>query len=270
MKKVLIPALILFFGLTLAWQTDAATWQDKYHFPEPYMAGGCIMVNLRSEADATHVYTLNPDNTYYLNYEYRQRWSRNARCDELQFHVDHNTTRERLVSWLNSVASDWYKNIGSSHFKNQTVSTTKNEWFYIDSAGAHRIPDWLTSLSWGLLIQDKLTIEATMTGLFYKNVTIAPPLQFNDGQYASKITAIWKNGDRDFSTLPVRLADVLEGYTYGYPKIFTSCPSPCGSPTDRNCGSLLDWRWTYSNLNFGTCPASDKIEDWRNGDTEAF
>ncbi|MFA6272082.1 MAG: hypothetical protein WC693_03160 [Patescibacteria group bacterium] len=270
MKKALILSVTLFLLLLPASRPLKATPYLDSYFDEITAGDNCTLVNTPAEADATHVYTLNPDYTKLLAVEYPAFWERQARCDELQFHVDHNTPKARLSSWLLTTAQSWLQNISTSHYKNQTVSTSRDEWFFINESGAHRIPDILTGWSWGLLGEDYLKISPRLTDSFYNSVTIGSPLQFNDGQYAEKIRAIWKNGDRNFDTLPTRLGTSLSGYTYGYPKLFTSCPSSCGSPTDRHCGNLLDWRWFQSNQGYRTCPDQNDLDAWRYGSSETF
>jgi len=255
MKKTLLFTAIAVLGLiVIAQKTDAATYLDPTDPTQSYQAGDCAMVSTRVEATGGKVYTLNPDHTKLLNTAYHEYWDRNARCDELQFHVDHGTTLARLRTWLGEVAVGWYKNVGATHFKNQTISTSRHEWFYIDEDGAHRIPDWLTALSWGLLIEDRLSIWPVNTNNFYNNVTIAEPLYFSDGHYADKISGIWKNNDRDFSLLPSRLAEEIETVVR-QSNAFTACTFSWysafpGNPWD----NLLDWSWMLHNSG---CPLAD-------------
>jgi len=143
MKKIIvISAVAVFLFVLSAHSSAASTWKSPYApFTDDLKAGNCTLVNTVAEKDSTHVYTLNPDNTYNLNWAYWERWRRNARCDELQFHVDHSTPISRLNSWLDEVAYGWYADIGNTHFKGQTVSTSRHEWFFVDQNGIHRIPD---------------------------------------------------------------------------------------------------------------------------------
>lgn len=247
MKKYIFLFAVIILLFT-ALPAKAGTYRDPYTLKWGYKAGDCTMVDTRSEADATHVYTLNPDNTVQLNSSYVGYWNRNARCDELQFHIDHNTSLTKLRSWLGGIATGWFKKIGATHFRHQTVSTLRNEWFYIDEQGAHRISDWLTGLSWGLLIDDRISIALPLTDAFYNNVTISTPLKFNDGRYKTKIYNIWKNGSRNYSGLPSRLKTEIKNMINRdelYGSIFEKCSffSDHGDPrTD-----LLDWSWMLSN-----------------------
>jgi len=271
MKRISISFIVaaVVFIITVG-TAHAAVWQNPGNPSQNYVVGDCTMVTTRAEADGTHVYTVNPDHTYNLNAQYFLYWSRNARCDELQFHVDHNTTISRLKTWLGSVATGWYQNIGTTHFKNSTISTLRHEWFFVKDNQIHRIPDLLTALSWGLLDDDRFSVPAPLTDTFYNNVSVGTPLNFNDGPNAAKIRAIWKNGNRDFTSLPARLAAEISAYTYGYSKIFSSCPSSCLNPTDRSCGALMDWRWTYSNAGYQSCPVGGLELDWRMENSETF
>ncbi len=259
MKRVwLALAVGVSVTLVFAGSASAGTYLSPYApYEDGYKAGDCTMVTTRGEADATHVYTLNPSNTVNLNLSYLYYWGRNARCDELQFHVDHNTSIARLNSWLKSVVVDWFKNIGTTHYNNQTVSTTWSnghgyEWFLVRDGAIHRIPDWLTALSWGLLMNDRLSIPVGVHEEFYDNAPLGAPVSFNDGPYATKIRSIWQNGDRDFSTLPASLATEINSFLSGGGGrsgnwgVFTSCSYQFSWSSDPY-GVLLDWSWMLRN-----------------------
>ncbi|PIY95469.1 MAG: hypothetical protein COY66_06760 [Candidatus Kerfeldbacteria bacterium CG_4_10_14_0_8_um_filter_42_10] len=248
MKKIIIifAAAVFLFVLSIQ-QSAAGTYIDPQTGHDDYAAGNCIMVTTRAEADNNHVYTLNPDNTIMLNFYYSAYWSRNARCDELQFHVDHNTTGAVLINWLDSVARSWYDNIGSSHYKHQTVSTSRHEWFFVNEDGIHRIPDWLTALSWGLLINDRYSIPANHTTDFYDSVTIGAPLNFSEGQYADKIHDIWLEGDDDYSTLPERIEEEIN-LVKAQANVFNTCTFSWYSAYPGNpWRNLFDWTWMLHN-----------------------
>lgn len=243
--------MYLAFGLLALFPAavQAGTYLDGQGNPLTVGFNDCIMVDTMAEADTTHIYTLNPDNTNNLDLYYNRYWGRSARCDELQFHIDHNTPIYRLRDWLNGVANSWYQNIGATHYNHQTVSTARHEWFYIDENGAHRIPDWLTAMSWGLLIKDRLSIPIDVTDLFYNNVTFTAPMQFNDGQFADEIYSLWKENNPDYSTLPKTMQTEIDGFIDGSSSMFDagifrdcSLAWPRGAYQD-----LLDWRWMLSN-----------------------
>ena len=61
MKTLLITAF-LGAGLLFGWHAQAATY-PSYDGKTPVKVADCILVTTRAEADSTHVYTLNPDNT---------------------------------------------------------------------------------------------------------------------------------------------------------------------------------------------------------------
>lgn len=209
----------------------------------PLTVAGCTLVNTAAEEDSTHVYTLNPDHTVLLNGSYFDHWQRNARCDELQFHVNHNTTRTRLRVWLRDIAYAWYNNIGNTHFNNQTVSTGDYEWFFVQNGTLRRIPDILTAWSWGLLINDRITIPREHTDDFYNLVTMEAPLNFSDGQYVDDINGVWKDGIRDYSSLPSKLAEDIQSQISGK-MIFETCTYSSGTSPYR---ALLDWGWMLRN-----------------------
>ncbi|MFA6392248.1 MAG: hypothetical protein WCW66_05915 [Patescibacteria group bacterium] len=250
MKKISFGIAICAFVLfQLSQPAQAKIWRSPSYPYGDLVVGHCILVDTISEADDTHVYTLNPDNTTAINFEYYEHWNRNARCDELQFHVDHNTPIIRLREWLRGVAIGWYQNIGTSHFKNQTVSTPSHEWFFIDEAGAHRIPDWLTALSWGLLMYDRISIGLPVSGDFHKYVKFSTPLNFGDGNYADKVSSIWLENDTDYSTLPNRLVEEInrKDADSSYPVLGNGvCTYPGTYPGDPY-RALLDWGWMLRN-----------------------
>lgn len=249
-KTLLFMSLVGLVGLVGAKPAEAKTYLDPYSFEEGYSAGKCVMVDTRSEADSTHVYTLNPDNTVKLNQAYWRRWGRGARCDELQFHIDHNTPVLRLELWLDSVAYDRYANIGGTHFESQTVSTSRHEWFLVKNGVLHRIPDWLTALSWGLLINDRFSIPDVHEIKFYNLVTIGEPLSFNQGSYFKKINAIWSQGSRDYSKLPSGLQDEVRDRL----SLFTDCTFGYRYGFNNTYRVLLDWTWMLRNPD---CPLAD-------------
>lgn len=243
-----LSLFILVQFLFSAGQISAKEWPDPNNpYTQPYKVGKCVLVDTKSEMDSKHVYTLNPDYAGKIGKEYQSRWLRDARCDELQFHIDRNTSLSRLNLWLDNIAAGWYKNIGKTHFKNKTVSTTKSEWFYVDGQGMHRIPDWLTGLSWGLIIGDRISIPVAHTDAFYKNAPISSALRFEDGKYAKKIKSIWKNNNRDFSNLPksmdkeitlvLKEANVFEACGFSW---YSAYP---GNPWK----ALLNWDWMKRN-----------------------
>ncbi|XOU94191.1 MAG: hypothetical protein ACNFW9_05095 [Candidatus Kerfeldbacteria bacterium] len=249
MKKIIFLALIGILIILIP-SVNAGTWNRISNgTATPIVIGDCTLIDTLAEADSTHVYTLNPDHTSDLNSRYVSYWSRNARCDELQFHVDHSTSISRLNLWLDGVSKGWLDNIGSTHYNNQTVSTLNHEWFFIENGVARRIPDVLTGWSWGFLVEDRLSIYQTQ--YFYDNVTIGAPVDFNEGQYAEKIHSIWKDDDSDFSFLPARLAEQIQYYydSTGITEsgnLFERCNY--GTTTPGNPMTiLLDWSWMLNN-----------------------
>ncbi|MCH7492617.1 hypothetical protein IID19_03445 [Patescibacteria group bacterium] len=223
---------------------------------------GCTLVTTPAEADSSNVYTLNPDHTILLNNSYFTYWGRNARCDELQFHVDHSTSISRLNSWLKSVVRGWFSDIGNTHYANQTVSTLNHEWFFIKEGVARRIPDILTSWSWGLLVGDRISIPRAVQADFYELVTIGAPMEFSGGQYSEKINSIWMDGNRDYSSLPESMSTIIDKFVES---------KFAGSPTDggifERCTyaslysgdpwrALLDWSWMARNVGCALAPTA--------------
>lgn len=240
MKKLfLFSAILVGLGLVaLAQPAEADTYPSK--------AGDCWLVDQRSEADSTHVYTLNHAHTIELNMLYYENWRRNARCDELQFHVDHNTSKERLDLWLKEVAWGWYQNIGVTHFNHQTVSTSRHEWFYIDESGAHKILDWPTQMSWGMLLGDRISIPTSHTEAFYDYVTIGAPLSYTEGTYFSEVQEIWDGGIvvESSETIPQVLLDEINDLGFGaYGLFLYKYPVQIGTFARGGYAKLLDFNY---------------------------
>ncbi|PIY95913.1 MAG: hypothetical protein COY66_05650 [Candidatus Kerfeldbacteria bacterium CG_4_10_14_0_8_um_filter_42_10] len=237
--------------------TLASTWKSpNYPYTDDLKIGNCTLINTIAEKDATHIYTLNPGFTVQLNSAYINYWNRNARCDELQFHVDHNTSLTTLNNWLGQIAVSWYKNISATHLNHQTISTSRHEWFYIDENGVHRIPDILTAWSFGLLLDDRFSVNPSLTDAFYNNVTIGTPLNFNNGQYKTQINNIWKNNASiTDSGLPATLITNLNyldayhyiGHPFGYNGVFDNCQLDGWNLESRVYENLLDWSWMLRN-----------------------
>ncbi len=248
--------LIVFFiaGLLLIGSHAHAVTYPSWDGKSDLEVADCILVTTSAEADSTHVYTLNPSNTQKISDAYLQYWGRVPRCSELQFHVDHNTTILRLKSWLASVSAGWFNNLRSSPYNNQTVSTANNEWFFIKDGVARRIPDILTGWSWGLMMSDKKSIPATVNSLFYKYAAIGAPLPFSGGIFASEIHAIWKDGKRDYSALPSKMATEISNAALGVSpsgeptvKIFSDCTFGGSRYRGDPWPNLVDWSWMLRN-----------------------
>jgi len=257
MKKIILLTTVIALVVLFAQPVGAGMYREPdYPYELGYKAGDCIMVDNPDEADSEHVYTLNPDHTIEINTEYLQRWGRNARCDELQFHVNYNTPLDRLQSWLNEVEIGRYQNMTASAYEGNTVSTSRHEWYFIKDGIAHRIYDWPTAMSWGLLLEDRKSIPAVHTGSFYQYVTIGEPLNYADGSFFEEIDAIWKDGVRDYSKLPARLAWTVEttaGQCGSYTCAFDDCQYQYHYPGDPY-PNLLDWGWMAYNPG---CPLAE-------------
>ncbi|MFA6271922.1 MAG: MopE-related protein [Patescibacteria group bacterium] len=224
--------------LALAYQKDDG---------KPLYAGVCQLVETRAEAGPNKVYTLNPDHTIRLNNLYKDYFSRNARCDELQFHVDHNTSAYRLEAWLAETMLGWFRDIGKTHFEGQTLSTSRHEWYFVKNGTLHRIYDWPTALAWGLLPGDRLSIPWQLTNRFYNIVKIGEPLNFSTGQYATQIHNLWKKGTENISVLPLSMQNEIIKFKNSdtYQSAFTSR----NQLTYKGAyGALLAWGWTKTKV----------------------
>lgn len=210
----------------------------------PLKVGDCTLVNDKSQASDTQVYTLSPSDVVSIYYKYFQYFRRPARCEELQFHVDHNNSVKKVEKWLLKTVTNRIK---SGYYNGNTVVTkTRSEWFWVENNVAHRIPDWLTGLSNGFIISDHILLSATLSNLFYHNVAIGAPVAFGDGAYADKITSIWKNGDRDYTSLPQRLAEEIS-LRESKSNVFTQCVYRSYYSYDQRYEVSLDWSWMLHN-----------------------
>lgn len=250
MKARIVIGAMIAASLLLVHPAEASTYIEN---GQPVRAGTCKMVNLRSEADATHVYTLNPDHTIKLNQAYVDNWSRNATCSELQFHVDHSTPLVRLGQWLGGVAQGWYANLKNSHFEGQTISTSTHEWFLVKDGELRRIPDWLTALSNGLMIDDRLSIPTSQTNVFYQLTTVGTPVQFSAGQYVNTISDIWET-ENDIARRNLIFASDLPSSIKGELDYFDANFQNCqegnsleGVVLNDPRSVLLDWSWKLHN-----------------------
>lgn len=209
----------------------------------PLKVGDCTLVNDKSQENATQVYTLNP--TYVSNIDaiYYTYFRRDARCEELQFHIDHNNPVRKVEKWLIKTVTNRMK---SGYYNGNTVATkSRGEWFWVDNNVAHRIPDWLTGLSNGFLRSDRILLTLKLSDLFLHNVAIGAPVAFGDGAYADKITSIWKNGDRDYTSLPQRLAEEISLYETRA-GVFTRCVYR-SYYVSQGYDIDLDWSWMLHN-----------------------
>ena len=245
--------VVAWFGLAAQPVAASAYPTSPYDSSSPYKIAGCVMVNTQAEMDSSHVYTLAPDVLYDPNNSYRELWNRNARCDELQFHASHGTSNQRLRAWLVDVAKGWFRNIGTSHLKGQTVSTSRHEIFFIDQNGAHRIYDWPTAMSWGLLIADRVSISDALKEPFYTTASFGTPLNFHDGRYRDAFHDVWRDGERELTVFPDRMADEIEmlmgnenNVQATSREVFQDCSYVYSSPGDPY-GALFDWDWMGLN-----------------------
>jgi len=117
--------------ISLPLLSQAGTYPTSIFDNTAQKAGYCTMVTLISEKSETSVYTLNPTHTVSLANSYFEYWSRWPRCDELQFHIDHNTSLSRLRAWLSQVERQRLQNVNQLPYAGQTVSTMEHEWFLI-------------------------------------------------------------------------------------------------------------------------------------------
>lgn len=225
-----------------------ATATEYYNNGTVVSVGNCILTNNPAEANASHVYTLNPDFTLLLNQSYLDFWGRNAGCNELQFHVNHNTPLPRLKQWLRDTARGWFEHMGTTHYEGQTLSTSRHEFFLVKNGVLHRVPDWLTALSWGLLISDRYSIGGAVTDVFYQTATFGAPLQYTQGKYVAEVEQMWKHRIYNYTRLPTRLSNEIKQFTEGRNtgSIFLDDSFAARYSSDPYA-QLYDWDWMTNN-----------------------
>jgi hypothetical protein len=115
------------------------------------------------------------------------------------------------------------------------------------SAGvAHRINDWPTMMSWGLLVDDHWTLPASELGFWNRVVPKASDLKFTDGNYYNEVITFWRDSTYT-PQVPTALKTPLlaDGHThYGFLKYKTPGFSKCNSWfPDRTAYKYLDWSY---------------------------
>lgn len=209
---------------------------------------GAFFAHPAAAAQASCPDVANPDRQTLVNAAYLAIWGRDARCDELAYHVTKETSLKKLRSWLRSRAEAWYADLSAGPLKGQTVSTGRHEWFFVSGGELHRIPDWPTALAWGLLIDDRREIPIGMTDAFYRLAPLGRPLNFSDGPYAAAIHNMWKKRKTLPSSLPPRLKNEISRLSDNgsYGNIFLINTYVPRSGNDASA-KLLDWAWLAGN-----------------------
>lgn len=204
---------------------------------------GCVLTPDPSEKDANTVYTLNIAFTNEFNSMYYTYWGRPARCDELQYHAEGSTSKQRLGNWLREVELERY----SSHYYDGTVSTYDHKVWRLVNGKRQRIHDWLTMVAWGYLPEDNKSIYWPLTGHFYNAYPEIDSLQYNQGPYFEQVDEMWRNHTEDID-VPQRLLDELQEFGLGYYGHFLY-RNPCDIGTYArgwNC-NVFDFSFAYQN-----------------------
>ncbi len=215
----------------------------------PIVLGPCTAVSTRIEADATHVFTRKPKPLQQLWALYRQYRGSDPTCAELQLVTNNKMSAGRLRTRLIANATKEFRALGTSRYEGQTVSTARHEWYLVRQGTLHHIPHWPTSLSWGLLIDDRRTIPEALTTTFYANATVSTPLQYRDGPFHAVIEDVWKREATDYTArLPQLLADEVARLRENpsFDNIFEATQYVNRVPEDPRA-TLLDWSWLAGN-----------------------
>ena len=178
-----------------------------------------------------------------FNNIYVDMWDRPIKCNELIFHLDHNTPHDRLRNWLRTESEsnftqdfiDIYEGYNGS-----TISTSlkiprtsyPNSFYLLTEHNRYLVPDYPTSLSWGLLISDRIGIRGQVSEYIFSHFPNGGMLEYAEGPYYQEIQTYWDTGVID-ETLPESLIQELE--IYG---VYLRGTMPIGPYR-----ILFDWSW---------------------------
>src|SRR5690606_14393741 len=148
-------AFLLLLSVSIAvWpKTTLAVYVDPVTH-EPIMTNGCVLTPDPAQKNAHTVYTLNISLTQDIDRAYYEWWGRYARCDELQFHAEHNTPWARVNSWLSKTQIQRYKDhvYTGGLFKTHAQGTFSDAKIWrIINGKRQRVYDWPTQMAWGFL-----------------------------------------------------------------------------------------------------------------------
>lgn len=244
MKKLLITTLFVSgFLIFLPLATEAADY-----------AGFCTVQNTTCADPYSCVKANTLDEARNINNLYYEYWGRDAGCDEVQFHVDHVTSHDRLANWLGSTTDTreygFIGTAGIDHLEGQTVSFGFNvrgngaprHVYFVNNGYRYRIYDVATAASWGL---DPFTHRYNihhqrLMNYFYDRYPDGGPLNYMAGNYADEVSHyIWDEDHPIDDDLPQLMQDYLEAATMLYEGLGAfSGPGPAHAAK-----VLFDWRY---------------------------
>lgn len=253
MKKLLILLPLFLVAVLVAPKAADAVYIDSVtHEPITLDYGhNCTLTPNPSEKSSTIVYTLNIALTNRINYEYYKYWGRYARCDELQWHAEHNTEFNRLTRWLQQVQIQRYNNHEyDGLFRTDDIRRGADPvyatWRLINGK-RQRVYDWPTQIAWGYVWEDGRGVPNELIEYFYAAYPEIEPLQYSEGPYIEQFNDAWHNFNPNVD-MPQRLLDevIANGFNSNRYFFFRN-PCDWGS---HGCGYLghgYSGGWTLLN-----------------------
>ncbi|MFA6198280.1 MAG: hypothetical protein WC734_03965 [Patescibacteria group bacterium] len=245
MKKLLVLFTVL-VGLVGLVKPSQAVYTDPItREPISLYFSKCVLTPDPAQKNATTVYTLNIDMARKIESAYLEWWNRAPRCDEVQYHIEHNTTIIKLSSWLSKVEIQRFKDhtydgLVKTHAQG-TYGDAKT-WRLINGK-RQRVYDWPTQMAWGFVSADLKPINIQLSNEFFAAYPEIAPLKYSDGPYKTQVDTVWKTGATDINA-PARLKTELIkfGVEYGFFKYRDAC-----SQFMRGCGTGYDYTFLYTN-----------------------
>lgn len=153
------------------------------------------------------------DEVNNINNIYREIRGNNARCDELDFHVQHVTPHDVLRNWLTEtlgikVLSASVVNVNVGDLEGKTILDRSNGKLYLIKDGArHWAPDVLTMASHGLIYEDGIVLENYQVS----SIVLGYQLKYWEGKYYRTIEVVLREGNKEaIRFLPARLNEEVE------------------------------------------------------------
>jgi len=200
----------------------------------------------------------------WIDNSYMQIWHRHARCDEVRFHLDHGTSREKLEAWLQQVK---VQKLGEAYGNNtfiapSTGNLNNDATWWLDTSGvAHRVYDWPSMMSWGLLLEDTYSMPAEELGFWNRVVPKGSIMDYTTGPYYEQVQNYWDDSTY-VPIVPQAIKDDLyaNGHTHwGFLKYDLEGINKCNTwfPS-RTIYKYLDWSYADA-LNTAS---RDNCNDW--------
>ncbi len=86
-----------------------------------------------------------------INYDnlYLEYFGRQARCDELEFHLQHNTSHEDLITWMMEQEDyTWWSNLITTYEGEAIYGSVSKDVYYVKDGLLYSVPDLMTAYAW--------------------------------------------------------------------------------------------------------------------------